>query len=66
MSTVVHLTAVSYELAGAAAATGLSDRTIRKAIKDGDLTAHYLGTKPVITVADLADWIESLPTEVAS
>lgn len=55
--------AVSFDQAGAAAATGLSERTIRDAIRNGDLIAHYLGKKPVILRDDLAEWISSLPTE---
>jgi hypothetical protein len=65
MTAVVQLAAVSFDLPGAVAACGLSDKTIRKAIADGDLVAHYYGTKPVIVAADLAEWIESLPTERA-
>lgn len=63
MSAEVRLAAVSYNLAGAVAASGISDKTIRQAIKDGNLVAHYVGTKPVIYALDLADWIQSLPTE---
>lgn len=66
MSAVVQLAAVSYSLAGAVAASGISDKTIRQAIKDRDLVAHYVGTKPVVMATDLAEWIESLPTERAS
>lgn len=54
---------VSYDLARAAAAVGLSERTLRDAIATGDLIAHYLGRKPLIRRADLDAWIESLPTE---
>jgi hypothetical protein len=60
--TVTFVAPVSYDLAGAAAATGLSERTIRDAIASSDLIAHYSGTKPVLRVADLDEWIESLPT----
>lgn len=63
MSSVIQLAAVSYNLAGAVAATGISDRTIRQAIKDGVLVAHYVGSKPFLRALDLDDWIESLPTE---
>lgn len=54
---------ISYELVHAAAAVGLSDRTLRDAIADGSLTAHYQGRKPLILRDDLIDWIRSLPTE---
>lgn len=56
-------TPVSYDLARAAAAVGLSERTLRDAIAAGDLIAHYLGRKPLIRRADLDAWIKSLPTE---
>lgn len=62
MSTVA-LAAVSYNMAGAVAATGIGETTISSAIRSGDLIAHYVGVKTVILAADLADWIESLPTE---
>ena len=54
---------VSVDMPGAAAATGLSESTIRNAIADGSLTAHYKGKKPVVRIPDLDDWIESLPVE---
>lgn len=65
MSAVIQLAAVSYSLAGAAAASGLSDKTIRNAIVSEDLVVHYSGVKPIILASDLAEWIESLPTEKA-
>lgn len=54
---------ISYDLPAAAAAVGLSDRTLRDAIADGSLTAHYLGRKPLVLREDLVEWIRSLPTE---
>lgn len=54
---------IAYDLRSAAAAVGLSDRTLRDAIADGSLTAHYSGRKPLVLRADLEDWIRSLPTE---
>lgn len=54
---------IAYPLAEAAAQVGLSDRTLRDAIADGSLTAHYAGTKPLVAPADLRAWFESLPTE---
>lgn len=65
MSTLA-LAAVSYNMAGAVAASGVGETTIKKAIADGDLIAHYVGVKTVIRAADLDEWIESLPTERAS
>lgn len=57
---------VSYDLAGAAAATGLSVRTLQDAVAAGALLVHYSGRKPVILASDLTDYIASLPTERAS
>lgn len=61
--TALALAAVSYNMSGAVAASGVGETTIKKAIADGDLIAHYVGVKTVILAADLAEWIESLPTE---
>lgn len=47
----------------AAAAVGLSDKTLDTAVKSGDLVAHYSGSKPLFRVADLEAWVASLPTE---
>lgn len=66
MSIPVITVPVSYDLVGAAAATGLSERTLRDAVGRGDLVAHYGGakaTKPLVTRNDLIAYIESLPTE---
>lgn len=60
------MTVVSYDLAGAADACGLSLREVQRAIRRGDLPVHYSGRKPLILASDLTDYIESLPTERAS
>lgn len=60
------LGAVSYNMSGAVAATGIGETTIKNAIASGDLIAHYVGVKTVIRAADLDEWIQSLPTERAS
>lgn len=54
---------VSYDLAGATRAVGVSERTLRDAIATGDLVAHYIGRKPLIRRADLDAWVRALPTE---
>lgn len=61
--TRLALAAVSYNMAGAVAASGIGESTIKAAIRDNDLIAHYVGNKLVIRAADLDDWIQSLPTE---
>lgn len=57
------LGAVSYNMAGATAATGVGETTITAAIRNGELIAHYVGVKLVLRAADLDEWIQSLPTE---
>jgi len=57
------VTTISYTLATASAATGLSERSIADAIRRGDLIAHYVTDRPSILAGDLAAWIESGPTE---
>lgn len=59
---MIAYASVAYNLDQAVEASGFSVRTLRDAIRAGDLTAHYSGTKPVILAADLHEWIESLPT----
>lgn len=61
--TSLALAAVSYNMAGAIAATGIGETTIKTAIRENELIAHYVGNKLVIRAADLDDWIQSLPTE---
>lgn len=56
---------VSYTLEEAAAVTGISLSTIRRARAEGALRFHYVTAKPVILLADLLTWIESAPTERA-
>lgn len=54
---------VSFDIPGAALATGYSDDVIRRAIKAGDITARYPRvngkqlSKPVIQHDELARWI---------
>lgn len=61
--TRLAVAAVSYSVVGAAEASGVSERTIRGAIKAGELTTHWLGSKPLIRAVDLDEWVQSLPTE---
>lgn len=66
MTPTITLTAVSYAMADAVKATGVSEDTIRAALNDGSLVAHYVGakaTKPVFRAVELDAWIASLPTE---
>lgn len=61
--THLALAAVSYNMAGAIAASGIGETTIKAAIRDNELIAHYVGNKLVIRAVDLDEWIQSLPTE---
>jgi hypothetical protein len=54
---------LSYSIEEAAESTGYSTDTIRRAIRNSDLTARYANSKPVILASELADWLGSLPTE---
>lgn len=63
MTTHLALVSVSYSMAGAVAATGIGETSIRAALAADQLVAHYVGTKPVFRAVDLDEWIESLPTE---
>lgn len=46
----------------AAEATGYSTDTIRRAIRNSDMTARYANSKPVILVTELQEWLAALPT----
>lgn len=61
--TNLALAAVSYNMAGAVAASGIGETTIKAAIRNNELIAHYVGNKLVIRAVDLDEWIQSLPTE---
>ena len=54
---------ISYSIEEAAAATGYSTDTIRRAIRNSDLTARYANSKPVVLATELTEWLESQPTE---
>jgi hypothetical protein len=54
---------LAYSLEEAEAATGYSQRTIRRAISDNQLVARYANSKPVITADELKAWLDALPTE---
>lgn len=54
---------VSYSIEEAAEATGYSTDTIRRALRNNDMTARYANSKPVILAHELHDWLAALPTE---
>lgn len=63
MSSTLALSVVSYSMAGAVAASGIGETSIREAIAADELVVHYVKSKPVILATDLFEWVESLPTE---
>jgi len=56
MTTHLALAAVSYNMAGTVAASGIGETSIKTAIRRGDLVAHYVGNKLVIRAIDLDEW----------
>jgi len=57
---------LAYSIEEAAEAAGYSTDTIRRALRNNDLTARYANTKPVILATELTEWLSSLPTEAPS
>jgi len=54
---------LAYNFEQAATATGYSVDTIRRAVRNNELTARYANSKPVILASELESWLEALPTE---
>ena len=54
---------LAYSLEEAALACGYGQTTLKVAIRRGELVARFANAKPVIPVAELESWLESLPTE---
>lgn len=54
---------IALPLPAAAEAVGLSERELRRAIRDNELAPRYRGSKPLIDVEELRDWFRALPTE---
>ncbi|MBF6672466.1 helix-turn-helix domain-containing protein [Glutamicibacter sp. FBE19] len=54
---------IAYNLEEAAEQVGYSVRTIRYAIKNGDLIAGYANSKPIISHKALEEWVDNLPSE---
>lgn len=57
-------TKLAYSIEEAAEAAGYSTDTIRRALRNSDMTARYANSKPVILATELSEWLSSLPTEV--
>lgn len=54
---------ISYNVKQASAATGLSEYTIRRAIRENDLAARYNGSQIIIEAESLVLYVRSLPSE---
>jgi hypothetical protein len=54
---------IAYDIAGAAAAVGLSTDSIREALRNGDLTARWYKSKRLIGSDELAAYFNSLPVD---
>ena len=60
---------IAYTVAEAAEQVSVSDKTIRRAIANGDLAGRYAGEKrrvQLIAHDELIGWFHSLPSERAS
>lgn len=53
---------LSYTLAEVSEVTGIGLTTVKAAVKNGDLEAHYPTSKAVIMRDELEAWLKSLPT----
>ena len=54
---------ISYSVAQAAAATGMSEWTIRKLVREHKLAARYNGSQILIDADSLKSLYDSLPSE---
>lgn len=54
---------VAFSIREAAEAVGLSESTVRKAYREGQITAHFPTNNPTILRDDLVAWIKRAPTE---
>lgn len=61
--TIAEKDKIGYTIYEAAEACGVSDATIRRAIRDGYLAAYYPTTRAVILREELISWIKSTPSE---
>ncbi len=53
----------AFTIAGAAAYSAVSEKTVRRAIGSGDLPAKYPTSRPVILRADLDAWLQAAPDQ---
>lgn len=53
---------LAYSIEEAAEATGYSTDTVRRAIRNNDLSVKYANSKPVILASELESWLNALPS----
>lgn len=53
---------VAFDHNSAAQALGISPTRLRQHVRLGDIAPHFSGTKPIYLIADLARFVEQLPT----
>lgn len=56
-------TVVALDHASAAAAVGLSPSRLRHHVRLGDITPHFSGSKPLYSLVELQQFVETLPTQ---
>lgn len=61
MSTIAY-EHTSVDLKDAFRISGINPKALRAAERRGDIAFHYEGSKPLVLVRDLIDYVESLPT----
>ena len=54
---------VAYTIPDAARAVGLSKSAFDRHLAAGDITRRYPNSKPIISHAELVEWVESLPAD---
>lgn len=60
-ATTVVFAPLAVDTETAAKMLGLSPSTVRAHVRKGDLIPRYSGTKPVFTIDELRDFVNSLP-----
>lgn len=59
----VQAAPISYDIPGAAAAVGLHPDSIRKALREKELTARFFNSKRLIGHDELTAWFRGLPVD---
>ncbi|MFE4078538.1 helix-turn-helix domain-containing protein [Paenarthrobacter sp. YIM B13468] len=60
-----HATKLAFTYQEAADSVGVSVRSLQRIVERGEMAVKYIGSKPVIPAAELAAWLESLPSELS-